>query len=354
MIRRDFISRLGLFGGLVVAPASLLKGCVKSQSDVADFYTPIREKVKMAMLTTQKQNWEHGMATQAFVEASDEKMMILMAKEAVVRQDSDGRLAVLGVANGITDSATPGEAVLKTSVLLNDPRMKEATDRMLDYFFNGAPKSDEGLIYHSHHGPELWADSMYMAPPFFAYAGHPEEALKQLNGIREKLWDKDKRLYAYRWSDITKQISNPKLWGLANGHAIHGKVKLIEYLPPEYEADRQKLIVAVQDHLEGCLNYMRTDFLFHDSIDNSSTFVETSLSERLAYTIFKGIKQGWLHKDYLETGLKMRDAVYSKVDEFGFVRGILGPPSYSEPGTSTEGQACFLMMEAAFDDLQIS
>ncbi len=351
MIRRDFLLKTGILGGLITMPSVFLS-CKNEKHELAkDFYSPLRRKVMMAMLTTQKQNWEHGIATQAFVEIGDENMMILMAKEAVVRQDSDGRLAVLGVANGITDSATPGEAVLKTSELLNEPNMKEAANKMLHYFFNEAPKSDAGILYHSHHGPELWSDSMYMAPPFFAYAGYPEEALKQLNGIRQKLWNSDKRLYAYRWSDATGLVSNPKLWGLANGHAIHGKVKLIEYLPPNYNTQRNELIKAVNEHLEGCLSYMRNDYLFHDTIDDDSTFVETSLAERLAYVIFKGTKQGWLDKKYLEKGKQMREAVYKQVDEFGFVKGIPGPPSYSVSTSSTEGQAFFLMMEAAYEEL---
>ncbi len=45
----------------------------------------------MAMLSLQKQNWEHGIASQAFIEAGDQQMMMLMAKEAVLRQGSDGR-----------------------------------------------------------------------------------------------------------------------------------------------------------------------------------------------------------------------------------------------------------------------
>ena len=48
----------------------------------------------------------------------------------------------------------------------------------------------------------------------------------------------------------------------------------------------------------------------------------------------------------------MREAVYQKVDEFGLVQGVCGAPNFNRPGTATEGQAFFLLMEAAYRDLK--
>lgn len=355
MIRRDFLVKSGWLSSLFLLPsiANAAKIQDVESSGVNEFYTHVRRKVMLAMLSMQKQNWEHGIAAQAFVEIGDVTMMVLMAKEAVVRQDADGRLAVLGVANGITDSAASGEAVLRTAALLNNMEMVNATDKMLFYFLNHAPKSKDGLIYHSHHGPELWADSMYMAPPFFAFAGHPYDALKQISGIHNRLWIKEKSLFAYRWNEELQFITNPRLWGLANGHALHGMAKLIEYLPETMADEKVMLVRWVKEHLEGCFHVMRSDYLFHDTLDDDSSFVETSLSMRMAYTIFKGVKQGWLSNSYLNSALRMREAVNTQIDDFGFVTGVPGPPSYSVPTHSTEGQAFYLMMEAAYDALKL-
>ena len=48
----------------------------------------------------------------------------------------------------------------------------------------------------------------------------------------------------------------------------------------------------------------------------------------------------------------MRKAAYKKVDSFGLVQGVCGAPNFNRPGTATEGQAFFLLMEAAYNDLQ--
>jgi rhamnogalacturonyl hydrolase YesR len=273
--------------------------------------------------------------------------MILMAKEAVLRQGSDGRLAVISTANGINDSATPGEAVLRCAALLNDGQMKAAAERMLNYLLHDAPRTLDGYVHHSHHGPELWADSIYMSPPFLAYAGHPAEALKQLKGIRDRLWNSAEKLFAYRWNDERGEITHPNLWGLANAHAIAGMTKVAEYLPPGMEKERAEVIGWIIQHLDGCLRHMRSDYLFHNIINDPASFIETSLAMRVAYAIYIGIMGGWIGNEYLETANKIRNAVAKTINEFGFVMGVPGPPSYSTPGRSSEGQAFFLMMEAA-------
>ena len=350
MIRRDFLIKSGLLGGaLLVSPAVSCSNRNGKESE--DFYTPVRRKVKMAMLSLQKQNWEHGIATQAFVEIGDETMMILMAREAVVRQGADGRLAVISNANGINDSATPLEAVLRTAEITGDTSMKEAADRMLEYLFHRAPRTEEGYIHHSYHGPELWSDSIYMAPPFVAYAGYPEKAYRQAKAIIDRLWIEEESLFAYRWNADTRQISHTRLWGLANAHAISGMTKLISHLPDSMKAETDLLKRYVKLHLEGCLRYLRDDFLFHDTINDPTTFAETSLAMRFADTLFKGIKAGWLASDHLQTALSIRKAVHTKVDGLGYVFGVPGPPNYSEPVYSSEGQAFFLMMEASYDNL---
>jgi hypothetical protein len=47
----------------------------------------------------------------------------------------------------------------------------------------------------------------------------------------------------------------------------------------------------------------------------------------------------------------MREAAYAKVDAYGLVQGVCGAPHFNQSGTATEGQAFFLLMEAAYRDL---
>ena len=71
-----------------------------------------------------------------------------------------------------------------------------------------------------------------------------------------------------------------------------------------------------------------------------------------AYTIFRGVNEGWLNNTYLPHAEKMRKAAHKMVDKYGLVHGVCGAPDFNKPGTATEGQAFFLLMEAAYRDLK--
>jgi hypothetical protein len=49
----------------------------------------------------------------------------------------------------------------------------------------------------------------------------------------------------------------------------------------------------------------------------------------------------------------LRAAAIGKVDAFGIVQGVCGAPNFNRAGTSTEGQAFYLLMEAARRDLLV-
>lgn len=51
--------------------------------------------------------------------------------------------------------------------------------------------------------------------------------------------------------------------------------------------------------------------------------------------------------------LSSLDYVFLKVDEFGSVQDVCGAPNFESAGTAVEGQAFFLLMEAAVQDYDV-
>jgi rhamnogalacturonyl hydrolase YesR len=120
-----------------------------------------------------------------------------------------------------------------------------------------------------------------------------------------------------------------------SGHGVHAR--------------RQRDVLP--DTFDGCLAHRRPDGLFHAVVDDPQTFVETNLAQMLSYAIFRGVKGGWLAKSYLKEADVMRRAAAAKVDGLGYVQDVCGSPTFEKPGTATEGQAFFILMEAAARDL---
>jgi rhamnogalacturonyl hydrolase YesR len=308
------------------------------------------DQAKCALLAMQRHSWEQGVAAQAFLELGETDVVILMAREAVLRQSEDGRLGVMGSNHAVTDPAANGEPVLYAARVTGDERFYAAAGRMIAYLLNEAPRTRGGTLHHIVTKPQVWIDSMYMAPPFLAVAEHAEEAVMQVEGLRDLLWLPEKQLFAHIWDDGEQVFARKACWGVGNGWAAAGMTRVIRALPGEMMADKRRLAEYVKAVLDGCLIYQREDGLFHDVVDDASSFVETNLAQMLVYTIYRGVMGGWLDVAYLAAADRMRQAAHAKVDDDGLVQDVCGAPTFDHPGTAPEGQAFFLLMEAAYRD----
>jgi unsaturated rhamnogalacturonyl hydrolase len=309
------------------------------------------QKVKHAMLAMQRRAWEQGVAAQALLELGQTELMVLLAKDAVVNQLKDGRLGLNEGRNPVTDPASNGEPLLLAARITGDPDLQKAADRMLEFLLYKAPRTREGIIYHNYIENMIWVDAFYMAPPFLAVAGQLQEAIKQVVGYRKILWNPEKKLFYHMWDEDKHAFERKLFWGVGNGWAAAGMSRVIKALPDSMANEKAMIAGFVCELLDGCLKYQRADGLFHDILDDPATFVETNAAQMLSYTIYRGVKAGWLDRAYLQHADRMRIAVYQKVDSFGLVQGVCGAPNFNRPGTATEGQAFFLLMEAACHDL---
>jgi unsaturated rhamnogalacturonyl hydrolase len=304
---------------------------------------PMVEQVKKAALAMQRQSWEQGILSTAFLECGDDDMVVKIVKASRIFRSREGLVAAHGGAP--VDPLMAGEAVWRASQISKDPDVKKAAQDMLEYALKRAPRAADGTIYHT--GQQIWSDSFHTSPPFLAYAGHVDEAIKQIEGHRKRLWDPKKKLLSHIWDENRKQLQRKDFWGGGNGWTAAALTRIIRGLPEDKKAEKDRLAGYLKDLLDGCLAHQRPDGLFHDVIDNPKSFVETNLAQMLAYSIYESVRGGWLSADYLKAADRMRAAARAKVDEDGFVQGACAAPNFDRPGISPEAQAFFILMETA-------
>ena len=349
MKRRSFLSSISLAGLTFGLPVNNL--AEKFLEPKSALNKNRLQKVKMAMLSLQRATWEQGVAMQAMLELGEEELVILMAKDAVLRQSQDGRLAMLGEEFALSDACSPGEAVLWAAQKTGDQKLMNGFNKLVDYVMNKAPRNKEGIIYHFTNIPQIWSDIIYMLPPFLACAGKYEEAVKQIDGARSCLWNPEKKLLSHMWDCEKKIFVRKDCWGVGNGWSAAGITRVIYSLPVSMKEEKKKLIGYVTEIIDGCTAHMRTDGLYHNIVDDPNSFIETNLSQQLAYSIYKGIKGGWFDSSYREKANKMRKAALEKVDKYGLVQGVCGSPEFDHAGTATEGQVFHILMEVAYKEL---
>jgi rhamnogalacturonyl hydrolase YesR len=300
-------------------------------------------QARAAALAIQRQSWEQGVLAVAFLEEGDDPMVVQMAKASLIHQSREGIPAASGGAP--SDPLMAGEAIWRAAQITGDPALGQAVTNMLDYALKSGARAADGTLFHT--GQQIWSDSFHTSPPFLAATGHYDEAILQIEGHRRRLWNPEKKLLSHIWDERGQRFQDRSFWGGGQGWAAAGIARVIRALPENRNADKAKLAGYLKELIDGCLAHQCPSGLFHNVVDDANSFEETDLAQMLAYSIYESVRGGWLPRDYLAAADRMRAAARAKVDADGFVQGVCGAPSFSRPGISAEGQAFFLMMEAA-------
>ncbi len=314
-------------------------------------------RVRNAMLAVQRYPWEQGVCAQALWELGDVNTAIAMAHDAMLRQREDGRLAVINENIAVTDPAANGEVVWRAYERTGDERYRVAAERQLHYLQVVAPRTKENLLCHNqvsfHEGyspNQLWVDAIYMAPPFLAVMGELDEAVLQLEGYREALYDRETGLLFHIYDAGTGQFVRRKCWATGNGWALLGIARVIECAREKARDDiAKKLIDYGTKLLNAMLRYQLPDGRFHDILNEPDSFVEGTAAMMLAAFVYRGVSGGWLSERYLECADRVRETMEQYVDEFGILHEVCGCPHFLEVGTSAESMASYLMMHAHYN-----
>jgi unsaturated rhamnogalacturonyl hydrolase len=305
------------------------------------------EKVKNAMLCMQRYSWEHGTAMQGMLEIGDSASLVIMAREALQRSTPDGRLAMVGSEFNIADPGVNGPGVLAAYKITGEMKYLEAARAQYEYLKRPENRNGAGVIYHNNRSKVIFIDNMFMVAPIMAHFEDYDESMFQIEGLRDLLWNDEEKLFHHMKIYETNEWRDKSFWGGGNGWCAAAMTQVIDLLPPDRETERQKLIAYCTDLLDGCIANQLPNGLLYDKITEPN-FEETTLPAMLAYSIYTGVRSGWLNESYIAAAEKMRAAIYANVDEYGLMQNASKAPRFNSPGTSTEGQAFFLMMEGAF------
>lgn len=301
------------------------------------------ERVWGALLGLQRLAWEQGVTGHAALDLGRVDLVRVIADDAVVRQDGDGRLGEVD-GGGLVNCGALVEVVDVAARGHGDAGSagREALRRQLEWFDAGCPRAADGTLFHLTGSQQMWTDSVYMLVPALLRLGRPEAALAQLDGHRRRLLT-PAGLWAARWDEPTGRLVLPVHWGTGNGWVAAGLARA--WREPAAGPYRDAFAAEVRALVESCLVHRRPDGLFHDVLDDPTSFVEGNVAQMLGYAVLTGVADGWLEEHWLDVGRSLRAAV--RVDHDGFVRPVAGSPHFDRPGRSAEAQAFWLLALAA-------
>jgi len=224
-----------------------------------------------------------------------------------------------------------GAPVLPFMQLLLDGRgseYKNIVDEMLGYIINEQTKLDDGTLCRIE--PEaytIWADDLFMSVPLLLrYAEFTKEkkyydfAANQVLNFNKYLFDPITGLYKHGYFIRTKKTSEV-FWARANGWVAWANSEAMLHISkdhPAYEKIKNNFI----RHINGLISFQDESGMWHQVLNDKTTFEETSSTAMFIVVLARGIKNGWIDKKYEPNLIRAWDALKKNISGDGTVKNI--------------------------------
>ncbi len=201
-------------------------------------------------------------------------------------------------------------------------------DNFIDYISNDQFRLEDGTLARNRPQPNtLWLDDLFMSVPALAQMGkltgeqkYYDDAVKQVLQFSERMFNEENGLYMHGW--VQHMDFHPQYhWARANGWAVMTLVELLEVLPEEHEG-YQPVLEQLRAHIRGLSAYQNGTGLWHQLLDRSETYLETSATAIYTYSIAKAINKGYVDKyAFAPVAMLGWNAVATQINEKGQVEG---------------------------------
>jgi rhamnogalacturonyl hydrolase YesR len=180
------------------------------------------------------------------------------------------------------------------------PDLQGAVETWIDYISNEQSRLPDGtLARHRPQRASLWTDDYYMSIPALAQMGaatgdkrYFDDAVKNALQMAARLFDP--RVGLFMHGNNVDQPLNPEFyWGRANGWAMMAIVELLDVLPSDHPR-RDEVLALLRAHIKGVAVQQSGEGLWHQLLDRTDSYIETSASAMFVFSIAWAINRGWI------------------------------------------------------------
>jgi rhamnogalacturonyl hydrolase YesR len=230
--------------------------------------------------------------------------------------------------HALDDGGAVCAAMIKTLGIDNNVNLRSQVDVFIDYIVNKEYRLPDGTLARNRPQKNtLWLDDMFMGIPAMAQMGkltgdkkYYDDAIKQVLQFSQRMFNKTLGVYMHGW--VEEMGVHPEFhWARANGWAMMAMVELLDALPDNYPK-RDLVIDQLQAQVKGIASYQSGEGFWHQLVDRTDSYLETSATAIYAYSMAKAINKGWIDaKAYAPVCMLAWNAVSTKVNAKGQVEG---------------------------------
>jgi unsaturated rhamnogalacturonyl hydrolase len=228
----------------------------------------------------------------------------------------------------LDDYGTMAASLIDLYQRQKNPAFKQYFDKAVHTLENAEPRLKDGTIArYFPHTMTVWADDLYMSVSLLARMGkltgdtkYFDDAVKQVLQFHKYLWDNNKQIYYHCYYTDT-QHNGVAYWGRCNGWMMMAQADLLSVLPQNYPK-RALLLNMFQQQAIGIARYQSQSGLWHQLLDKTDSYEETSCSAMFTFSIARGVNRGWLEPDFAQVANFGWKGILSKITEEGDVTAI--------------------------------
>lgn len=187
------------------------------------------------------------------------------------------------------------------------------------------PTFDDGTF---NRRETMWSDDTFMSCPFLVRLGNilgdmevSDLAAKQLMGFIKKLYIKDKNIFSHIYF-VKEQQASLVPWGRGNGWVFVTLSDALELLP-KTTVYRAEIAELFKEFADGIRRLQGADGLWHQVLDRSDSYEETSCTAMFLIGMCKGVRNGLLDMSYIKTIKMAHDGIMkTAIDKVGNVYGV--------------------------------
>lgn len=240
----------------------------------------------------------------------------------------------------LDDCGSIGAAMIKTYLKNRNEKYLGLIHQTADHISNHQFRLDDGTL--ARHRPQyqsLWADDLYMSVPFLANMGvltgddaYFDDAVRQILQMAERLYIPQKELFDHGWN-VTSGDYDPRFyWGRANGWTLMAMAELLTILPEGYEG-RAEILHLYRSMIRSLAGIQDGTGFWHNMLDKTDTYLETSCTAMFTFAVAKGINEGWINHVYGPVALTGWNAITTRVLENGAVDGTCEGTTFAHDNT---------------------
>lgn len=230
--------------------------------------------------------------------------------------------------SSLDDCGSMGAALIRYYKINNDPRLREIIYHIADYISNKQFRlKDKTLARQRPQAQSVWADDAYMCIPFLAEMGsltgerkYFDDAARQAIQLSKYLFRWDKKLFDHGVNIHNLEYDPNFYWGRANGWVITAIVDLLDLLPENHK-DRKMILKILRTHVQGLAECQGADGFWHNLLDKTDSYTETSCTALFTYSIAHAINKGWIDYTYGPVAQAGWNAIATKILPTGQVEG---------------------------------